>query len=245
MMIGIVIPFLNSSIDRLDNLYFILQVLKESPIKEIIVVEQVKDISQIKLDSNFNHIIVKSDSSHIEKSKLINIGVQNLQADYLWMNDVDICHQNKFSKVLDHLDEDHIFIKPFKKFILLTKEQTDEFKQNGKLKISGTKKVLNGPCAGSFIFRKNEFIKIGGMDERYIGWGFEDMEFADRAKKIYPLVEYSDLTGIHLYHEPAKRFSAISNKNANIYSKAIMQIKKNVFKQIRNIKSPFNNRILK
>ena len=245
MTVGIVIPFLNSSPDRLDNLYFILKVLKESPIKEIIVVEQVIDKSLIKLDSRFNHILVKSEYTHIEKSRLINIGIQNLQANFLWMNDVDICHQDKFTKVLDCLRDDHIFIKPFKKFILLTKEQTDEFKQNRKLKISGTRIVLNGSGAGSFIFRKKEFIEIGGMDERYIGWGFEDMEFADRAGRIYPLVEYSNLIGIHLYHEPSRRFSTVSNRNADTYSKALQQIEKNVFKYIRDIKSPFNNRINK
>lgn len=245
MTVGIVIPFLNSSLDRLENLYFILQVLKESPIKEIIVVEQVVNQSSIKLDSCFNHILVKSDYDNIEKSKLINVGVQNLQSDYLWMNDVDICHQDKFSKAFNSLREDHIFVKPFKKFILLTKPQTEEFKKNRTLKVSGSRMILNGVCAGSFIFRKNEFVKIGGMDERYIGWGFEDMEFADRAKKIYPIVEYDKLIGIHLYHEPAKRFSTISNKNADLYSEAIKQIKNNVFKQIRKIVSPFNDRICK
>ena len=52
------------------------------------------------------------------------------------------------------------------------------------------------------VIRRETYFEIGGHDERFEGWGGEDVEFLDRlrTRKLYP---GSFLPAIHLWHPPA------------------------------------------
>ena len=45
------------------------------------------------------------------------------------------------------------------------------------------------------------FDKLGGMDEGFVGWGGEDVEFWDRAQTL-PVWNYGYMPLVHLWHEP-------------------------------------------
>jgi N-terminal domain of galactosyltransferase len=50
--------------------------------------------------------------------------------------------------------------------------------------------------------RSDEFYKVGGMDERYEGWGGEDYDFTHRFDLIASFDRYDD-TLLHMYHPPS------------------------------------------
>lgn len=54
---------------------------------------------------------------------------------------------------------------------------------------------------GSIAITRESFFRIGGMDERFIGWGGEDNDFWERAQtlRVWP---YAHLPIIHLWHAP-------------------------------------------
>ncbi len=54
---------------------------------------------------------------------------------------------------------------------------------------------------GSLGVEVSAFRELGGMDEGFVGWGGEDVEFWDRAQTL-PVWNYGCLPLVHLWHEP-------------------------------------------
>jgi len=237
MSIGIVVPIFNMHGDRLRNLNFNLDRMLHAGVDEIIVVEQVTAESPPRpsFRDGVHHIMVISSSVQVEKSRLINIGAGRLKTDFLWMNDADI--YAPFSKIAEKVRPDHIFIKPFSNFAKFNQEQTEEFLSKRKIHASAGR--MKGVGAGAFIFRLAEFKKLRGMDERYTGWGFEDMEFALRAAALYPPTVFHEFVGVHLYHSPEDEFSEVALKNRTLFWSGRRLIKADVHKQIKDISSIF------
>jgi hypothetical protein len=61
---------------------------------------------------------------------------------------------------------------------------------------------LRRPPGCCIWVRTDAFHRIGGMDERYRGWGGEDYDFAHRLSMETPLDTYDDWL-LHLHHRPA------------------------------------------
>lgn len=61
---------------------------------------------------------------------------------------------------------------------------------------------LRRPPGCCIWLRTNVFHRIGGMDERYRGWGGEDYDFIHRLDVATPVDAYDDWL-LHLHHQPA------------------------------------------
>ncbi len=62
-------------------------------------------------------------------------------------------------------------------------------------------RVFNQPgSAGVCALSVRTFSELGGLDEQYLGWGYEDLDFVNRAATLYPLRR---ITGpaYHLWHD--------------------------------------------
>lgn len=68
--------------------------------------------------------------------------------------------------------------------------------------------VQNLEAGGSVAITRNAFFEIGGMDESFVGWGGEDIEFWERAQ-TRKLWNWGGLPLVHLWHDaqPGKRSS--------------------------------------
>lgn len=212
------IPIFNLKNERYENFKYVLSKIKEVT-DNILVVEQVKDKRPTKskkytesLEVDYLPVLINDDSIH--KSKLINIGTDNIQTEFVWVNDSD-CYL-KFQKVIDQLDFRHNFIQPYDVGKYILKEETEKIfngesvqiefaysklKETGQHITPGTLYYVSMYGALSFLYKKKAFYAIGGMNEKYTGWGLEDNSLCMR------MFEYKDskldiinLSGIHLYH---------------------------------------------
>ena len=78
--------------------------------------------------------------------------------------------------------------------------------------------VLRRPPGCCVWVRATAFRHIGGMDERYQGWGGEDYDFAHRLDLAAPLDSYDDWL-LHLHHAPSSRLTPDGQQlNAHIPS---------------------------
>lgn len=78
--------------------------------------------------------------------------------------------------------------------------------------------VLRRPPGCCVWVRTAAFRHIGGMDERYQGWGGEDYDFAHRLDLAAPLDSYDDWL-LHLHHAPSSRLTPDGQQvNAHIPS---------------------------
>lgn len=208
------IPIFNLKDERLENFKFVLSKIKEVT-DNILVVEQVWNKKEHSEASKFTKLIgvkylpVKIDDIHIHKSKLINVGTNKIQTEFVWVNDSD-CYL-KFKKVISQLELTHSFIQPYQQARFLQKPQSELLLRGQSVDIEYNYSHLENRSgclygALSFIFNKKEFISVGMLDERFIGWGYEDTELCYRIiHKNYNIKIEAGIYGIHLYHPPSEK----------------------------------------
>jgi len=97
-------------------------------------------------------------------------------------------------------------LRPIRFLFLLDEPQTRGCLATASIR--GIQEIMrvqqNNPGLSSFV-RRDTYLEIGGHDERFTGWGWEDVEFLDRlhTRRLLP---GSFLPAIHLWHAlPAAR----------------------------------------
>ena len=211
-----IVPIYKLGIDRLNNLKFILPHIIKTGAR-VLVVEQVKE-SATSLDLkefNSEHLLYVSKSEEFHKTGIINWAVKNhASTKYVWVNDVDF--YMKFNNVFG-VEWTEDFIKPYSAGKKLTSDDSTRILRGEKLNVSyedESAEYISLYGALSFIFEKNAFLSIGGMDESLFGWGKEDIELNTRIKNLKIDVQEMDFKGIHLWHPVYNNF--ILRKNNNI-----------------------------
>ncbi|MDP3066238.1 MAG: galactosyltransferase-related protein, partial [Methanobacteriaceae archaeon] len=158
-------------------------------------------------------IVIAGDPSEEKeycRAHSINHGVSKAKQNKLIIMDSDIyLDKEPIVKALEMLDE-HQFVLPFGliKDItpVISKRLLDGQTVDYETLFWNTymdRDIRECQCAGGMqIITKELFNKIGGYDERFIGWGYEDTAFCFKVRKElgnYPILE--DTVGFHLYHE--------------------------------------------
>ena len=94
----------------------------------------------------------------------------------------------------------------------------------------GTRKLLDGgtaawpvhieaPCPGVVAVRRDVWDQVGGMDERYEGWGYEDDAFCEQLRKVAGSpAPTSPYTLRELWHDPARRIAGPDNPNHQLFN---------------------------
>jgi len=197
-----IVPIYKLGIDRLNNLKFILPHIIKTGAR-VLVVEQVKE-SAISLDLkefNSEHLLYITKSEEFHKTGIINWAVKNhANTKYVWVNDVDF--YMKFGNVLC-VEWTEDFIKPYSTGKKLTSDDSTRILRGEKINVSyedESAEYISLYSALSFIFEKEAFLNIGGMDESLFGWGKEDIEFSERVKSKNIPIQEIDHKGIHLWH---------------------------------------------
>lgn len=95
-------------------------------------------------------------------------------------NAKNIAHQLASGDIVCNLDADNYTGRDFAFFINSTMQSsTDIIGAYQKSKSTDPDYIKS--CGGRIFLTKNNFIKLGGYDENFIGWGHEDDEFKIRA----------------------------------------------------------------
>ena len=138
------------------------------------------------------------------KSKAMNAGARAARNPLLVLLDADAVPSPDFlAHSVECLDRGWEAVRPIRFLFVLDEAASREFLRSGS--VADVREVAcvhqNNPGLATVI-RRGTYIEIGGHDERFVGWGGEDLEFLDRlrTRKFYP---GSFLPAIHLWHSPA------------------------------------------
>ena len=144
------------------------------------------------------------------KSILNNIGIRNAKTPYIMTTDADIFFADKFTETLIKLLDPKRFIESRAQYInggAITKVYNREIDpiHDEKWRCLGrTKKRTT--CGGLQCAHIDLWNKIRGYDERYVGWGSEDMDLMSRMKmagaKIVWMGEGGIGGNIMVFHQP-------------------------------------------
>lgn len=224
MNVTVIIPVFKLCDHRFHNFKHIIGYLHKYNIPSI-VVEQTDSNNETNVQtyllslnaSNIQYQALVINDNQIHKSTLINYGSDLVNSKYMWMLDCD-CYLRY--QAITAAIEDQDVIQPFSYVIFLSKEESNMFTEHGQLFLNGGRRKIArhfGPL--SFIIKKEAFNTIGKMNEDFIGYGWEDIEFASRVKLRYPITQL-EYSGLHLYHD---RPTETNNNNKALYLQLVSQ----------------------
>jgi mannosyltransferase OCH1-like enzyme/GT2 family glycosyltransferase len=207
------ITFRDSDEARLDNLYYVVNHLAQHPDFEIIIVEQSASalIDKARLSENTIYKFVHN-SAEFNKSWGINIAASLSSADIFIVHDADmVLDLSTLQEAVDQFERGIEAVNPFDLLIDLNSEETESFLLGDKeVDISRSESEINRIyqgqippfCGGVFLISSNVFYAIGGMDERFSGWGAEDdavsLRLFNQTSKIQI---FEQKIAYHLHHE--------------------------------------------
>ncbi|TDR31009.1 galactosyltransferase-related protein [Hydromonas duriensis] len=160
-------------------------------------------------DNKVRHVFFPN-SGPFPKAMLYNMGAKLSQSQILIFNDVDCIAEPK--NVRDSVSElihfrQHDVLCPFWEMINVEGALKKRFLEDPRYELfNGIHKNALVPetsilyernAGGIFIFRRTDFIKVGGLNMQFKGWGGEDSELLHRATRLG--LRWSSL-GTPLFH---------------------------------------------
>ena len=163
---------------------------------------------QTTLPANVRYYSRVINDNKIHKSHLINFATNYVHTSHAWVNDIDAFMY--FDEILNTIDFNQNFIKPFEQGVNASQEETQNICNDRPCKIDFDDKKrrhIHVYGALSFIYKVKEFRKLGSMSEKYTGWGLEDLDLHLRVSRLYDF-HVLDHKAVHLWHPRPKRNDA-------------------------------------
>lgn len=171
------------------NLPRILKASKnpQNKIKEILVVDDGStDDSVSFLKKNYSEVTVVEHGQNKGYSATCNTGVREARNQLVAILNLDVLPEDDFLvKTFPHFDEEKVFAVSFNegKFGPGKLEWKNGFLEIVPSESSQETSVTDWASGGSSIFRKKIWEELGGMDELFLPFYFEDIDLGIRARK--------------------------------------------------------------
>ena len=194
--------------ERFAAVAFVVETLRRmvGPESEILVCEHAAASCYARdWSRGVRHLFVPAAAGEVfNKSKAMNAGARAARNPVLVLLDADAVPPPDFvARAVACLDGGWEAVRPVRFLFLLDEAASREFLRRGSAEDVGAVAFVHQNNPGlATVIRRATYFEIGGHDERFEGWGGEDVEFLDRARtrKMYP---GSFLPAIHLWHAPA------------------------------------------
>lgn len=198
-----VILYRHKDLTRFANLKRVIEWANSFSESEVILVEQDTHSKISHLNLPVRHIFTKS-KMPFNRSWGFNVGAKAAKSDVLVLTDCDLMMDPyKFIEAL-RLISTYECVSPYSSVIDLDAQES-----NGRLdQIMSINRPGRGEtdnqkiniCGGMTMFRKEAFLRIGGYNEDFVGWGGEDDFMAIKVKNFLSWHE-QNARCYHLFHE--------------------------------------------
>lgn len=220
----VIIPYQRDSLDRRNNVNFLIQYLKSIGIHDILVSCTMKESTDIK-DAD---IIISDTSEFNYKTLLINNAILSCENDYICVCDTDVLiPKTSFLESFEALKLGYEYIYPnqvkmfnIPKQILRYKIENIDFNENYDI-------LWNNSVGGIYFVNKQSFMKIGGENETMLGWGYEDFERNERARRFLLKIYRANFNIWHIEHE---------RKTENSHEGSFAEINKKIYRNVCTMK---------
>lgn len=208
----IIIPI--RGIDRQSNLHYCISRLLSQNVEPVEIIVSEEDgyeninLGKFNKDSRVRKIFTKS-STMFNKSIAINAAVLKANYNKILMNDADIIPPKGYLQRIDQTLNEY-------ETCFFGKEIYNVDLIRNNIIWRGSKRV-DYFSGGSIAFTKKAFLDIGGMCEKFVGYGSEDCEFWGRINALTKIKESRDTVFLHLNHKRITSFSI----NASLYDQII------------------------
>lgn len=143
-----------------------------------------------------------TNNDHFNKALAFNHGVAQAKHEIIIMHDADIMVPSDYTqdvwKVLQTAESCHLGSK----VLYLTPQSSQEVSAQHKAsKTAKCEHAVDYFEGGTLACTKQAYVKVGGFDEKFVGYGVEDCEFYDRLKRSSNFKEDRRVTLLHLWHD--------------------------------------------
>lgn len=170
-----------------------------------------------------NVITIDSEFKEFNRSNARNLCIKNSKNEIAIIIDADnYISREQILIGLQVSEQTDRIVRPFNSIHYLNREATQRFISD-TLNFKPTYKdyeyippdgITMENSGGAYIVKKSTWERLGGMDEKFEGWGIEDMAFNQVHNHYYGEQVYIDGPNYNLHH-PADRIA--SEKNWNRY----------------------------
>lgn len=180
--------------------------------------EEIKQVS-----SSFKHMIINMKEGRYYKSKGYNIAARMASGNQLCFLDSDRILPDGYYELNSHRLQPNQIISteillPLDCDLTYNQIENYDFK-NAKLERRYKANFMSGRTAGSgnLLIHKYDYFRIGGMDEKFIGYGFHDNDVVMSALKHGMTITYDPSIEMHLYHTQDKDKQIIDHERNAYY----------------------------
>lgn len=199
MIITTVVPIFNLTPLRKRNLEFVYSRLLEAD-GEIIFGIQDKS-PDLKYYSKFKEARLVMCPSTIpdifNKGVIFNKCSRHVPTKFFMFLDADI--YLSFKDIV--LQEDDEVVKPFSQCVYLDEEKTAEFLKKRNAFVGEKYSRVSCLGGGAVILKTDLAVQEPLFDERFLGWGWEDIDLGDMLRARFKIRTIKQ-PAVHLYHEP-------------------------------------------
>lgn len=213
------ITFRDSDGTRLPLLKAVTAWLAELPQLEVIVVEQgaAPRLASEDLGPNVRTLFVFNEGP-FNKSRGLNVAARNASHELLATGDADMLMScEALARALlvcrDHYDA----VNPYSSLVDLTEQETRSLLR-GDIGLGAIQRRIVSDrlpqgehicfCGGICVYRRDVYFALGGMDERFLGWGGEDDAMSINLERYTDRIAVQkDTLAYHLWHpRPPQRY---------------------------------------
>lgn len=196
MKMSVIIPFTKGDKERQEGLEAMLQCIKRQTFRdfELILAEMTRDGTTVYLPYKpDNHIVLKHDGI-FNKSWVCNVAVKQAKHDFLLFLDADtLFYDDYFQAIAEYYEQyKNEFFLPWKQCRMLAGRDEPTERIVDAMYLQG--------AAHAWCVTKDFYWKIGGMNEKYFGYGAEDQDFYERARHFLKVIFQMDVILSHTYH---------------------------------------------
>jgi predicted glycosyltransferase involved in capsule biosynthesis len=155
-------------------------------------------------------IIGKCSDIPLNRARMRNNGARNAIAggyEYLFFNDADcLIDKSTFLEMFELMQQTDSIIYPYNKIpVSLSESQSEEIYGGRDFNDFVIDAPSIAPLAGNFGCKASTFLRLGGLDEGYKGWGYEDTDFTHASSRFIHKIKSMSGSVIELYHLPTDK----------------------------------------
>jgi hypothetical protein len=156
------------------------------------------------------------------KARALNQAARRANGDILVMADAEVIFEPRLLEDIPRIIDRHPWVIPFSNAFRLNREGTDRFIEAGLPEVFGAKDTdieYTRFVPGGYmnVMTRACFDQVGGLDERFKGYGFEDVAFALSLDTLCGPHHRMEGTIYHLWHPWAEFFHKNYEHSLSLY----------------------------
>jgi len=197
------------------------------PIIDIVMAEEDNKSKINQCGYPSKHILSKcSKGKDFCKAAAFNLGVESTLYDTIILHDADMLIHGSYTSTMHKLLQSFDGVHIGKNVLYLSRTATDKVITTYKIDRSlDAERMVGYYEGGSLGVKKSAYVKVGGFNEDYVGYGMEDCDFFHRMLDFTNFYNERSIDLFHMHHGRTTGWEDAHKRNKAIHERLTRQYK--------------------